>query len=98
MYITNFKNFLYNETGDNPLQMPQETRERASFFAMVIDITTKEKPATLTQTDVSCFENGCDIMIKTALRHVNEEINWYCPKCGIEGVISNWQGTKWDNR
>jgi hypothetical protein len=28
----------------------------------------------------------------------NEEINWYCPECENEGVISGWQKTKWDNR
>jgi hypothetical protein len=36
-------------------------------------------------------------MIKTALRLANEEIHWYCPKCQNEGVISHWQGTRWDN-
>jgi hypothetical protein len=28
----------------------------------------------------------------------NEEIHWYCPECENEGVISEWQKTKWDNR
>ena len=27
----------------------------------------------------------------------NEEIHWYCPDCENEGVISEWQKTKWDN-
>jgi len=27
----------------------------------------------------------------------SEEIHWYCPECENEGLISNWQGTRWDN-
>ena len=98
MYLTNFKHFLDDKTMDIPLQMPQEARERANFFALLIDTTTQNSPSTLTETDVCCFEKGCSGMIKTALRLKNEEINWYCPDCETEGVISEWQGTKWDNR
>ncbi len=36
-------------------------------------------------------------MIKTALRPDTEQIHWYCPDCENEGLISNWQRTKWDN-
>ncbi len=25
----------------------------------------------------------------------NEEIHWLCPECENEGVISEWQKTKW---
>ena len=98
MYLTNFKHFLDDKTMDIPLQMPQETRERANFFALVIDATTQNSPPTLTETDIHCFEIGCNGKIKTALRLKNEEINWFCPDCENEGVISEWQGTKWDNR
>jgi len=34
----------------------------------------------------------------SAFRPDTEEIHWYCPDCENEGVISGWQGTKWDNR
>lgn len=27
----------------------------------------------------------------------DEEIIWSCPSCGENGVIRNWQGTKWDH-
>lgn len=97
MYISNMQHFL-DESGNIPKQIPREARELASFFALVIDATTKISPSTLTSTEIRCFEKGCGGMIKTVLRKKTEEIQWYCPVCENEGVISEWQGTKWDNR
>jgi|SRR5450759_1703038 hypothetical protein len=97
MYISNMQHFL-DETGNIPKQMPKEARELASFLALVIDTTTKNLPPTLTTTDVICFKKGCSGMIKTAFRPDTEEIHWYCPDCEVDGLISGWQKTKWDNR
>ena len=96
MYITNIQHFLDNN-GDIPKQMPKEARERASYFALVIDITTKINSTTFISTDIRCFGKGCQGRIKTALRLKDDEIHWFCPDCKVEGVISGWQGTKWDN-
>jgi hypothetical protein len=97
MYITNMRHFL-DETGSIPKQMPQEARELASFLALVVDATTKTMPSILTTTDIRCFQKGCHGLIKTAIKHDNAEIHWYCPECENEGEISEWQKTKWDNR
>ena len=96
MYITNIQHLL-DASAKMPNEMPKEARELISFLKLIIDITTKNVPHTLTATDVRCFEKGCNGMIKTALRPDTEEIHWYCPDCENEGLISNWQGTKWDN-
>lgn len=87
-----------NEKGEIPKEMPKEARELASFFALVVDTTTKTLPATLTSTDIRCFNKGCHGLIKTAMKSKDDEIHWYCPDCENEGMISNWQKTKWDNR
>ena len=97
MYISNMQHFL-DETGNIPKQMPKEARELASFMALVVDTTTKSCPKTLTLKDIRCFEKGCQGLIKSALRPDTNEIHWYCPDCENEGVISEWQGSKWDNR
>ena len=96
MYITNLTHFL-DETGNIPKQMPKEARKLASFFALVIYITTKKNPTTLASTDLRYFNNGCFGLLKTAIRSDNKEIHWYCPECENEGVISEWQGSNWDN-
>ena len=97
MYISNMTHFL-DDTGNIPKEMPKQTRELASFMALVVDTTTKTCPQTLTTTDVRCFQKGCSGLIKSALRPDTGEIHWYCPDCENEGVISEWQKTKWDNR
>jgi hypothetical protein len=77
MYISNIQHFL-DEAGNIPKQMPKEARELASFFALVIDTTTKNIPFTLTQTDIRCFEKGCQGMIKSEVLKENNEIHWVC--------------------
>ncbi len=91
MYTSNIQHFI-DEKGDIPHQMPKEARELASFIALVVDTTTKNSPQTLTPTDIRCFQKGCNGLIKTALRHTTQEINWFCPDCENEGLISGWQG------
>ncbi len=59
MYISNMTHFL-DETGNIPKQMPKEARELTSFFALVIDETTKEFPSPVTLTDIRCFKK--DVM------------------------------------
>ena len=84
--------------GNIPKQMPKKARELASFFGLVIDSTTKNIPFTLTQTDIRCFEEGCQGLIKSEILKANNEIHWRCSKCQTEGRISGWKLTKWDNR
>jgi hypothetical protein len=78
--------------------MPKQARELASFMALVVDTTSKTCPQTLATTDIRCFQKGCHGMIKSEIVGKNEEIHWRCSKCENEGIISEWQGTKWDNR
>ena len=86
-----------DEQGNIPKQMTKEARELASFFALVIDITTNTLPATLISTDIRCFEKGCNGSIKSELVGLKGKIHWKCSKCPNEGVINHWQKTKWDN-
>ena len=86
-----------DETGSIPKQMPKEARELASFLALIVDATTKTMPLTLTSTEIRCFKKRCYGLVKSAISPDGKEIHWYCHECENEGVISNWQKTKWDN-
>jgi hypothetical protein len=97
MYISQMPHFL-DDKGNIPIEMPKEARELASFMSLVVDSTTRKSPKTLTSTDIRCFEKGCQGMIKSEILGKNNEIHWKCSKCPNEGVISEWQKTKWDNR
>jgi hypothetical protein len=96
MYITNIKHLL-DASEKMSEEMPGEARELIGFLTLIIDTTTKNLPHILTTTEISCFKKGCSGLIKTVLRLDNDEINWFCPECESEGVLSGWQGTKWDH-
>lgn len=95
MFISNMQHFL-DEQGNIPKQMPKEARELASFFALVIDTSTKILPTKLTPTDIRCFEKGCQGTIRVEILPSNE-IHWMCSQCDNEGKISHWQRTRWNN-
>lgn len=96
MYITIFTHFL-DESGSIPTNMHKEARELANFHALVVDETTKSKsPVVL--TGLRCFRKKCEGTIKSEILADEEDaIHWVCSKCENEGVISDWQGTRWDN-
>ena len=96
MYISNITHFL-NESGDIPKQIPEEARELASFLALVVDTTTKRNNPFLSSTEIRCFIDNCEGIIESELVKTKKEIHWICPNCQNEGIISEWQGTKWDN-
>ena len=96
MYINNFQHLL-DASEKMSDEMPKGVRELIGFLTLIIDTTTTNISQTLTTTNVKCFEKGCSGLIKTALRPDTGEIHWYCPECENEGVISDWQKTKWDN-
>ena len=96
MYISNMTHFL-DDQGNIPKQMPREARELASFFALVIDTTTKSNPKRLTPTNIRCFEKGCPGTTRVEVLP-SDEIHWMCSRCQNEGRISDWQGTRWDNK
>ena len=96
MYISDLTHFL-NEDGNIPGEMPTEARELAGFLAMIVDITTERQNTKLVPSNLTCTNKGCKGVIDTALTPNFKEIHWHCPTCNTEGIIRNWQGTKWNN-
>lgn len=93
MYFSNMTHFL-DDSGNIPKEMPKEGRQMASFLALVIDATTQKQPLT---DNLRCFISNCEGKVINRFSQSGEEIIWKCSKCGNEGRISDWQGTKWDN-
>ncbi len=95
MYITNFKHFL-DKNGNISKDMPKESRELANFLALLIDdASTGDCDA---EPTIRCIEKKCEGLIVPTLIEEKEEIYWKCVACKNSGVISNWKGTKWDNK
>jgi repressor LexA len=93
-YITDITHFL-DEAGDLA-DMPPAARKLASFLALIIEAVTQACPTHDYATGIRCRKRGCSGSIRATLSAADEEIVWYCPSCLEQGVIRNWQGTKWD--
>ncbi len=93
-YVTDITHYLGND--GELAEMPGEARKLASFLVLLIDITTQVFPAHDHDTRIRCRTDTCTGSIRASMASKDGEIVWRCPKCGHNGIIRNWQGTKWD--
>lgn len=95
-YVTDITHFL-DKTGELA-EMPKPARKMASFLVLLIDATTQNFPARGFDTRIRCKTKACRGSIRGSLAPQADRITWRCPECGLNGVIFNWQQTKWDQR
>jgi hypothetical protein len=95
-YVTDIAHFL--DADGELAEMPKPARRLASFFVLLIDAITQQQayPARDHDTRIRCKTGHCTGSIRASVASHDSEIVWLCPKCGHQGVIRNWQGTKWD--
>jgi len=94
-YVTDIQHFLDDE-GELVTEIPRPARQLASFLVLIIDAVTLAMPAKNHDTSIRCVKEACTGSIRASLMSPQEEIAWYCPNCSHNGVIRNWQGTKWN--
>lgn len=92
--VTNITHYL-NEKGEMA-EMPAAARKLASFLVLLIDQTTSVGSVNFDDTGIRCRAKKCEGFILSRITEDGEEIAWHCPVCGHNGVIRNWQNTKWD--
>jgi len=96
-YITNITHYLDGQ-GNLVKKMPGPARKLASFLVLIIDTITPHCSEVFTDTEIPCRKKGCFGMILARFVPDSENITWHCPNCSQNGVIRNWQNTKWDQR
>jgi hypothetical protein len=96
-YFTDISHFLDDE-GKLQADMRGPARRFASFLVLVIDAASQKIPNDKFDTHIRCRQPGCLGSIRSSLMSTDGEISWACSECGHHGVISNWQGTEWDQR
>ena len=95
-YVTDITHYL-DEAGELA-EMPSPARKLASFLVLLIDAATEAFPADEHDTRIRCRTDACTGSIRASLSSMEGEISWHCPECGHNGVIRNWQSTKWNLR
>jgi len=100
-WITDIRHFL-NEKGEIPPDMPPHAKALALHFGRIIEAASQRRNgAQAAPTDIPCRRKpgnrkcGSSITVGTS---EDESIEWRCPSCGDNGMVSGWQGTKWDKR
>ena len=94
-YVTDITHFL-DDTGEIVADVPIEARQLASFITLLIEEASRAWPDSSCDSGIRCRGEACTGSIYVSLAAAEEEIVWHCPLCGHNGVIRNWQGTKWN--
>jgi predicted RNA-binding Zn-ribbon protein involved in translation (DUF1610 family) len=95
MYIMDITHFL-DETGEIAADLEHPAASLASFLALIIDATTATGSSDFDEIGLRCRVDGCGGSILSRID--SDEIIWHCPICGNNGIIRNWQDTKWNQR
>jgi len=93
-YITDITHYL-DDAGEL-LPLPGPARKLASFLTLLIDAATSTASVQYHDSSIRCRTKACMGTILTMLSQNRDEIAWHCPACGHNGVIRNWQDTKWN--
>lgn len=90
--MSDIRDFL-DDAGE-PVDSPAPLRRMAEFLGAIIDAVTRKYPTVGHNTKVRCCRRGS---ILASLQVADGNIAWRCTICRQSGMISNWQGTKWDH-
>lgn len=75
-------------------------RRFAAYLGGVVSAATAEPPGQAIATPISCRRRPghkpCPGRLEVYRGVHPADIEWRCPACGDDGVISNWQGSRWD--
>jgi len=70
-----------------------------AYFGSIVDGTVGRPPFKRT-AGIHCRRRPkrvpCSGVIESELHPNGNELRWWCPVCGDNGRISNWEGTRWD--
>lgn len=98
--ITDLQHLLDEDGQIAPLS--PEAKIYAKFLTEII-VSLSENyglPLFFADTECVCIENGklCRGEVEVWVYAEDHRIGWECVECAETGVISNWEGSRWDNR
>lgn len=97
-FVTDMTHFLTEAGAIAPESGP--ARRFAEFLASLVSSASSFDEGDQPVTQVSCRRRPgrkrCAGKIETDIDPDTDAIVWFCPVCGDNGIIRNWQGTLWD--
>ena len=99
-WIIDITHYLSNNKLKTKMSVP--AKKYAEYIECIITITTINKSGIEHKTTISCkrrpHRKPCTGKLIVYCESSTSKITCYCPVCGDNGIISNWQGTRWDLR
>jgi hypothetical protein len=98
MLIADLTHFLAPDGSIGPKEGP--ARSLADYLTQIVVAATASIQTQPGTTVVHCRKRPnrrlCVGEIETDIDLETEQIIWWCPVCGEEGLISHWKGSLWD--
>jgi hypothetical protein len=99
-WITDLKDLL-DDTG-HIAPSRGSARRLAAHLTAIVALASRPELVAPAEYRVQCRRRPgrkpCPGMIEVDLDPGTEDVVWWCPVCGDNGYISNWQGALWDLR
>src|SRR5205823_12382151 len=98
MYVTDMRHFA----GMDELVGPQfaPAKRFAAYLGGVVSAATAHLPGEVIATGLACHRRPghkpCPGKLLARRAETPAQIEWACPACSEEGVISGWEGSPWD--
>jgi hypothetical protein len=97
VFVSDLRHFL-----DIPDDAPASARRMAEHLAGIVEAGTTSPVGEPTVTSIRCTRRPgrrpCAGLIEVVRLEVPASIEWWCPICGDEGVVSGWEGSPFDLR
>jgi hypothetical protein len=98
MYVTDMRHFAGLDEMVGPQFGP--AKRSAAYLGGVVSAATAHLPGEAIATALACHRRPgrkpCPGRLLVRRAEAPARIEWACPACGEEGVISGWEGSPWD--
>jgi hypothetical protein len=95
-WVVDMSHFDYRDEEEH--KFPAKTLKLWEYFGSIIAATLSKSPPGLS-TGIPCRRRPgrapCSGLIESELHPEGNKLRWWCPICADNGMISNWEGTRW---
>ena len=89
-WVIDMPHFDYPE--EDAYTLPKQALKLWAYFGSIVGGTVGRPPFRRT-AGIHCRRRPKRVPCSGV---IESELRWWCPACGENGLISNWEGTRWD--
>ncbi len=97
-WITNMQHYLDEDGSIGSMNRP--TKRLSVYFGSIVTFATSFEEEQFLYSNISCRRRPkripCNGKLQAVLNLDTDSIEWRCPVCGDNGIISGWRETPWE--